>query len=331
VQVRHPLNSFPQIMKHTCFNDTEEMHARLLAWRALFADFKPDLIICDHSPSALLAARGIGLPGIAVGNGFVVPPDLTPLPNLRPWREVDLAEMARDEALVLDRVNQVLGRIGEPPLDYLAQIFAANQQALFTFRELDNYAAERKDAKYWGPLYMQSGKAPEWPAGPGKRVFAYLQPFPTEASLLEILQAGGQPTLIFAPKLTPELRQRFEGGSLRFSDAPLDLPAVGHECDLAILHGGHGALSVILAMGKPMLLLPMHLEMNLNAMAVMQAGAALSAAQLRPEGMREKFQRLLTEPAFTKAAGDFAARYADLDIRKTPERFARRVEALLEA
>ena len=29
--------------------------------------------------SRLLAARGIGLPGIAVGNGFVVPPDLTPL------------------------------------------------------------------------------------------------------------------------------------------------------------------------------------------------------------------------------------------------------------
>jgi hypothetical protein len=213
----------------------------------------------------------------------------------------------------------------------VAQIFAANPEALFTFRELDNYAGERKAAEYWGPLYLRSGKPTEWPAAPGKKVFAYLQPFQTEASLLETLKAGGQPTLIFAPKLTPELRQRFEGSSLRFSDAPVDLPAVGRECDLAVLHGGHGALSLMMLAGKPMLLLPMHLEMTLNATAAVKAGTALSAPQFKPEGMREKFRRLLAEPAFSQAARDFAGRYAGLDVEKVPERFAGRVEALLRS
>ena len=60
VNVRAPLFTYPQILKHTCFNEPEQMQERFLAWRALYAEFKPDLIVCDHSPSALLAARPMG-------------------------------------------------------------------------------------------------------------------------------------------------------------------------------------------------------------------------------------------------------------------------------
>src|SRR5690242_8008310 len=51
------LHSFPQILLNTCFDDPEKLHARVQAWRKLYTDFKPDLLVSDHSPTALLAAR----------------------------------------------------------------------------------------------------------------------------------------------------------------------------------------------------------------------------------------------------------------------------------
>ena len=64
------LHSFAQILLHTSFNHVEEVINRARIWRTLFATVKPDLLICDHSPGALLAARGTGLKCAAVGYGF---------------------------------------------------------------------------------------------------------------------------------------------------------------------------------------------------------------------------------------------------------------------
>lgn len=326
------LHSFAQILLHTSFNQAEEVINRARSWRALFATVKPDLMICDHSPGALLAARGTGLKCAVAGYGFILPPDIRPLPNLRPWSNTDAAAFARDESRVLYIANAALGALGAPALDYLAQLYGSNRQALFTCKELDNYAAERQSAEYLGPLlHVGSGKRPEWPAGTGRRIFAYIRPFEAQPALLEALRQSGQPTLIHAPHIAPALLERYAGSNLLFSAELLDIAAVARECDLAILHGGHGILALMLLAGKPLLILPLHLEMLLNADCVLKLGAGLAVPQLRPEGIRHKLRLLLEEPAFGDAARRFAERYAGLDVENVAAGFVPRVAQMLAA
>lgn len=326
------LHSFAQILLHTSFNHVEEVINRARIWRTLFATVKPDLLICDHSPGALLAARGTGLKCAAVGYGFTLPPDVHPLPNLRPWNDTDAVAVARDESRVLGIANAALGVLGAPALDYVAQLYGSNGQALFTCKELDSYAAERQSAEYLGPLlYMGGGKRPKWPPGVGQRVFAYIRPFEAQATLLEALRQSGQPTLIHAPHIAPILLERYAGSNLLFSAEPLDIAAVARECDLAILHGGHGILALMLLAGKPLLVLPLHLEMLLNANCMLKLGAGLVVPQLRPEGIRHKLALLLEEPTFGDAARRFAERYAGLDVEKVAAGFVPRIAQMLAA
>lgn len=323
------LLSFPQILLNTCFNQAEELEERVRAWRRLYREFNPELLICDHSPTALLAAQGLAFPRLPVGYGFVVPPDVTPLPSLRPWLDSDPVELARDEMRALDMVNGVLAKLGAKPLDSLSTLYRTPRQPLFTLKELDNYALMRRNADYWGPLLAGSGKQPAWPPGEGKRIFVYLRPFPTLPAFLDCLRETGQPTIIHVPGLASELRERHAGGKLKFSDDLLDIRAVARQCELAVLHGGHGTLALMLLEGKPLLLLPLHLEMLINAQAAVKLGAALTAPQLKPAGMRMKLERLLREPDWGAAARRFAERYADLEVERVPGRFADLVEKLL--
>jgi len=323
------LLSFPQILLNTCFNQPQELEERVRSWRQLYGEFKPQLLICEHSPTALLAAQGLDLPRLPVGYGFVLPPDAKPMPSLRPWLEADPVALMHDETRALGMANGVLAKFGEPALESIGALYRTPNQPLFTFAELDNYASMRRHAEYWGPLVTGSGRQPAWPPGEGKRIFVYLRPFPTLPALLDSLREAGQPTILHIPGLAAEVREAYAGGNLKFSDELLDIRAVARECALAVLHGGHGILALMLLEGKPLLLLPLQLETLLNAQAAVKLGAALSAPELTPEGMRLKLGRLLQEPDWHSAARRFAERYAGLEVERIPERFVQLVEKLL--
>jgi UDP:flavonoid glycosyltransferase YjiC (YdhE family) len=109
----------------------------------------------------------------------------------------------------------------------------------------------------------------------------------------------------------------------------VDLKRAATEAELVICHSGHGTISAALLAGKPLMLLPLNMEQRMLSLRVTELGAGLAAPALAPEGMREKFQWLMAEPAFTAAAKDFAERYRDLKVEKIPERFAALAESLL--
>lgn len=46
------------------------------AWINLFTLIKPDLIIADHSPTAVLAARCLDIKSSTYGTGFFIPPNV---------------------------------------------------------------------------------------------------------------------------------------------------------------------------------------------------------------------------------------------------------------
>ncbi len=312
------LHSHAQILLSTAFNDVQEMTGRARAWQALYDLLRPDILVCDHAPTALLAARGRPIRCVVAGTGFVVPPDVKPFPELRPWTPVDPAVLEADEAKLLDRVNAVARNIGAPALERMGQLAGEAHHALFTLKELDNYAAARPAPEYWGPILGSGGTAPRWPEGPGKRVFFYGQPYESLETVLQNLSQGSHRVLVYIAKLPQELRERLRGPHLEFADSLLDIDAVTRECDCAVMTNGHGTTAAMLLAGKPVLLLPLHLEMLLVAMSVEQAGAGLSAPLLKVPGILGKLERLLQEPGFGASARALAERYRGKLDRHTP-------------
>jgi hypothetical protein len=238
------------------------------------------------------------------------------------------ADLKATEDRVTSAANETLKSLGDAPLARLADIYEAEAQVFFTFRELDHYA-DRDAGDYWGITRQDAGVPPVWPKREGRRVFAYLKPFDNLPSLLTTLRDAGHPTLIYLGKGAEDVSKQFEGGNLAFSDKPVDLKSAVAETAAVICHSGHGTVSAALLAGKPLLLLPLNMEQRMISARVIQAGAGLAAPALAPEGMREKFLRLMAEPAFTAAARGFAERYASHDVETIPARFADLAERLI--
>jgi len=324
-----PPRTFPHILNNSGFGSASELRTLTDAWRNLYDYVRPDLIVFDHSPTALLAARGSDTRRALIGTGFFCPLNEYPLPDLRPWLPEDNERLRRSEDAVLENANRVLEGLGQPPLERIAQLYyQVDENFLVTFRELDNYP-RRQGAEYWGAWPNVGGKAPAWPEGDGKRVYAYLKSFAGLPRLLALLNELRFPTIIYVDGIAAKVQERFRSPTLRFENERLDLQQVGRECDLAILNGTHGTTVSMLLAGKPMLQLPMYLEQGMNAAAVGRIGAGLTAAPVKPEQIAIRLMTLLHDQRYAEAARRFAANYAEFDPQRQIEKMLERVDGLL--
>jgi UDP:flavonoid glycosyltransferase YjiC (YdhE family) len=177
--------------------------------------------------------------------------------------------------------------------------------------------------------HAAGARQPEWPKGHGKRIFAYLKPFPALAPLLEHLGRLGCPTIVYGDEIDPQLRERFGGGTIRFEVEPLDMAEVGKTCDLAILNGNAGTTVALLLAGRPSLQVPIYLEQCHFAMAVRRLGAGLTASSDRPQQIVDGLTRMLASETYAEAARRFAARHADFDPQRQVAGMLDRIDGLL--
>ena len=318
--------SYAQIMQNTGFADTPGLLGRVKAWRYLYDSFKPDLVIYDHSPTAMLAYRSRDARQIFCGNGFFLPPLQEPLPAMRYWENFSRDDLLAAEQPVLSCINSVLGTLKEPLLPALWQLFENMRFIHCTIRELDHYPS-REGVEYHGILSSgHFGEPPCWPAGTGPRVFGYLYPFQTLPALLQWLKESGYPTLIYAPEVSEAVKNSLHSESLHFVGHPLNLHQVGAGCDLGITCGNFVTTANILLAGKPVLVMPLDLEKYMLGRRVEQLGAGLAAPGLLPAGMIGKLQALLNDARYRQAAEQFAARYAGGTAEREPEALAEMIE-----
>ncbi|MEC9340640.1 MAG: nucleotide disphospho-sugar-binding domain-containing protein [Pseudomonadota bacterium] len=313
VPVTHPrVTRLSQILDNTGFQDADALLARCRAWRALYDSLDPDLVLFDHAPTALLAARGRSFATATLSNGFFIPPhtrrwpDLAGQAGLADGRDVDHPEVPP----LLARANAVAQALGAPTLDTIADLYRVDQEWLRTYPELDPYAGERRAPDYVGtldrPLAIET--EPRWPAGGGDKVFAYLSEPTSPPQLLGALARTGCSVLAYAPPLDRR-RIRAVPDNLRLLDRPVHFAAIEQHAAAVICNGTHGTLASALCAGKPLLSVPFTLEQSVHAARVAELGAGLTVSGRAPADATGALRRLVTEPRFTEAAHRFAQRY----------------------
>jgi hypothetical protein len=322
-------STLAHVLYNTGFANEAELRGLAGAWRSVYELFQPDLIVFDHSPTAMLAARGRRSKLAVIGNGFCCAADLDHMPDWRPWMKKDPQKLHCDEQQVVQNANQVLQSHGQPPLARLAELYTQVEATLLTtFQELDAMP-QRPAAEYWGEWTTPFGKPPQWPEGDGKRIFAYVKPFKSLPLVLSELVRRRLPAIVYAGSLDGRLVQQFGAPTLRFESEPVDVSAAAQQCELAILNATHGTTLSMLLHGTPLLMFPLNLEQRITAENVVRLGAGLSFDGATCQEAASPLDALLTIPKFTRAAQKFAQEYAGFDSSKQLERATARLAALL--
>jgi UDP:flavonoid glycosyltransferase YjiC (YdhE family) len=286
-----------------------------VGWRSLLGQLQPDLLVADYAPTAMLAARSLGLRSASVGIGFFLPPDVAPLPSLRDWEPVQASRLAAADAQLLRAANKVLQRFEAPPLARAAQVLHGDAPMVLTWPEIDHYGRTVLPAgqRWWGPSMLpHAGLLPNWPAGSGPQVFAYLKSdHPDHVLVLQALARLGCRTVCYLPDVASGRSPPVADPSIRYTRGPVDLGVTLAECALCICHGGEATLAQSLLAGVPLLLLPTQAEQFLIARRVGHTGAGINAAErARPLDYVMLIGAMLREPAYRLAARAFAQRYA---------------------
>lgn len=322
-----PLN-FAEILMRYGYLEPAMLHGMMTAWTSLIRVVGADVVIADHAPTALLTARGLNVPRVLIGSTFNVPPAVAPTPNMRPWMTVPPERLADSDRRVLEVINRELAP--DRGLQALHEIFAGAECFFSGVPELDAYGA-RQPGDYLGLQSLSTGTAaPVWPQGPGATIFAYLHADYGHAErALQALAASGARVLVHVLGEAAALKTRYASERLQFAPQLLDFRRVVVECDLCVCHGNVGTTLGMLNGGRPVLVLPKHLEHFLMGRAVTHIGAGrvIHPDDKTPD-IASELQVMLADDSFRRNAAALAQRHAGSAVGTMADRALARIEAL---
>ncbi|THG77813.1 glycosyltransferase family 1 protein [Pseudomonas sp. A-1] len=298
--------NYADVLRVSGFADVRDVAARLNAWQGLFSLVRPDVLVADHAPTALLAAQLAEIPRLSIGNGFVIPPAVHPWPSIRSWEPVSDQALATAETsldCVLDAAQKSLGHTRAVRVRNLF----GEYDILDTFAELDHYGA-RPNGRYVGPIVsVPHALRVSWQSREGPKVLAYLRPaVPGFAAILQALVRLDAEVLCVAPGMSPEAAKRCATRRLRIALAPVDLPPLLEHADLALGYGNGGFSTQALLAGVPLAMRPRHVEQALFAHRVEALGAGkLLVGRIDADSVTASLQELLDKRQYRQAAQTF--------------------------
>ena len=306
-----PVN-YADVLRVSGFSDAQDVASRLTAWQGIFALTRPDIVVADHAPTALLAARLADVPYLSIGNGFAIPPAEFPWPSIRPWETITDQSLSSAETRldrVLDAAQKSLGHTG---IARARDLFGPHD-ILDTFAELDHYGA-RLNGRYVGPIVSESKFLPiAWQSREAPKVLAYLRPgMPGFMSILQAFARLDAEVICIAHGIEREVARRMATRRFRIALAPIDMLSLLPDAHLVVTYGSSGFSTQALLAGVPLSMRPRHVEQALFAHRVEALGAGqLLRGQINAESVTASLQELLDNPAYRQAAHAFQSRHLD--------------------
>lgn len=278
-----PTHNFADVLKLIGYGNAEALRHRISAWRDLIAVVKPDVVVGDFSPTLNLAARG-RVPRIGVGNGYTTPPAGRAMPPIRPWQETLEEFSIQNERALHQAVNAALRALGDPGVDYLADVLHGDETYVFSLPLVDPYAAYRSEPTL-PPFNMPRGITPRPLAEREKRgVFLYLprthKLTQTAVRAVKAAKVRGQ---AYISDLSPEGAAKESGPGLKIHAQPQDFAATLPSVRLIVHHGGLSTAVAALLAGTPQFILPWNLEHAVTARRLEQTGGSVALAPGRED------------------------------------------------
>lgn len=305
--------SYASLMFSNGFSDPEELSVRVEQWISLYSEHRIDIVLARHSPAAILAAQIMGLPIIHYGNGFSIPPPLTPWPSFRPDLRVDERVLRANEQITLRNVNLVRLRWGCEQIADLGALYSALDTLLLDYPELDSWSGfrTRRGAKveYLGFPDINFGQAPNWPGKRRIKVFLSLLETSDLQWVREVIEAGA------------EVIVRVRGGTLGVDAShgsafatilgpePLNFAKAISECDCVIGYGSHNLVCEALLQGKPVAVIRHSADELLLGQRVEMLGAGISMGSAPQADTRYKLRKFWADSRYAEAAQRFRNTY----------------------
>jgi len=301
--------SFAEILLADGWGQPSALLGRLKAWSMLFDMSRPDLVVADHAPTALAAAKCASVPAIPFGSGFEIPPPLFPSPSIRPWETISDERLKHAEEVVLETLAQVAKPLGGAGVGQVSDLF--ENAVLTTYPELDHYGP-RSAGQYVGAWHTAGGlPIVEWPKGGGPRVLAYLRPsVPGFSEAIQVLSDFEGVAITAAPGLSKSEANRLSSERHRIVPYPIRIESLLQQTDAVVSYAGVGLITQSLLAGKPLLLMPQTVEQRLGAQCVQVLGAGRVLEKERSvSDIRTMLACVLADKDISASGSRFSARY----------------------
>lgn len=324
---RPPIN-YSEVLLGEGYGDRLTLLGLVNAWRSLLKLCRPEVVLAEYAPSAMLAARSLNIPCLSIANGFGAPPSVSPLPSIRPWEAIPKERLVRADKALNDAIGAVMGTVGVQDGPTLAGIH--ENTLLSTFEELDPFGPRPKD-RYIGPIFdLPNARIEHWTGGESKKVLAYLRPdMPGFSALMEALSAINANVICVVPGLRPERSAQFASRNLRIFSAPLSLNELLSDADAFVTYGGSNVVCQALLSGVPLVIAPRFVEQYLNARCAQTIGAAfVMGHELRRESFQAGIEAVLENATYRSHAELFAEKHKGYDVSQAIERTVKEVERL---
>lgn len=330
VTMQRPVACLPDTLLLSGYFDSGALSSLVRAWDGLLTLVKPDLMICDYAPTALLASHNLGIPRFVVGPGFAEPAPGHPVADWRPHTVAD-GLAARQEQQLLEIINPLLPRQGDA-LTRLADLYQVDGTFITNFPDLDVYNGQRHNAVYCPLQHSANNNPAQWPDGDGPGIVAYLNPDYSETQpLMRALADSGARVVVVCPDRRASLLQPFASARLHLASTVIDLQRTIGEADLLISHGGNGVTCQSLAAGKPHLVLPMQLEQLLTGIAVRRLAVGEYCERITDSEHASALIAAAQTAAARSNAQAFAERHRTLSNINPIETMATACDDLLQA
>lgn len=328
IPLPRPPANYSELLLAEGYGDVAAIEARVRAWVSMLRVYQPDVVLVDHAPTALLAARSASIPTVQIANGFEIPPNLRPLPCIRTWEHHDQEVLAQADARVTATANECLRRLGSTyQLDHIVTLFSDAASLLATFPELDHYE-QRPNGSYCGPLYTDIGPpAPAWPSDDRPHVLAYLHNgtpgLPEVVAALRNVATEAH-VLCLLSRVSAATAQRYSAGRLRILPAPFNIASVLPGAHLVITHANLAVTSRALIAGAALALMPSTVEQQMISARAEQLGAGVLVGHARTATLlTATILSALSTPSYRAASSAFAQRYRLFDPRSGVEQAVR--------
>lgn len=315
---RFRARSLADILAACGYRNIEELETVVSVWDSLLDMTRPAVVVTDYSPMLALAAHG-RVPVVAIGDGFVLPPpQLRMLPVLRSGTN----QMPSEDELLVNAATLQRQR-GLPVPQSLPALIGGTAHVVCTYQETDIFSDDRIEPAT-GPI----AKAPRQLAPPARRaIFAYLAADTQRtAKLMQVLVDSRAPVEAFVRDAPDGMGRALRAAGVQLHETPPPLAEIAKRAGVIVHHGGIGTIEACLALGRPQLLMPKHLEQWQNAARLMRLGAAITLNEgfSLAEGAQAILEALSSE-RLCERAQELAA-----ELSSRPSRSLERIVAFCE-